>query len=131
MTASALPLHHLGLIAATGCLLASPAAALAGPAAAPDCLRSVATVSSGALPSDRLSARGLWPAGSKAIGSEPVLLSQANRPRRPGGVDTWLAQASTQEPASGGAAPEAGAAAESLPACTYDPPVPQIIRGLW
>lgn len=131
MTASTPPLHHLGLIAASGCLLAFPATALAGPAAAPDCLRSVATVSSGALPGGRLSTVGLWQEGSRAVGPEPVLLSQANRPSRPGGIDAWVSQSSTQEPASGGASPEAGTAAESLPACTYDPPVPQIIRGLW
>jgi hypothetical protein len=103
---------RLGIVTAAGLLASLPGVAQAGPAAmVPDCLRPSAAVSAAASPV-------LIPPG----GSAPQLLAQA-RPADGSsgnrGSSELVAQAT--EP-------------ESLPACTYDPPLPpapQKIRGLW
>lgn len=126
MTATSLSLQSLGMLAVSGCLWALPAASLAGPGAAPDCLKAVATPSSSAGSPAQATSVGHWQGGARAVVSQPVLLSQALTPRRAGGSETWISQTTNQEPAAGAAPAE-----ENLPACTYDPPLPQVIRGLW
>jgi hypothetical protein len=114
MTATNGSLRRLALLAAAGSLAAIPTPSLAGPAATPDCLTPPASLSADNRPGVQI----------PGVSRSPVLLAQAQPASAPARSGSLVAQA-TVDPA---------ATTESLPACTYDPPViptPQTIRGLW
>lgn len=114
--------NRLGILAATGMLGCLPGVAQAGPSATlADCLRppqALSTASSSVLIPPGSGAPQLLAQALPAAGTNPS--STPERSSRPRDNNPQLAQAVVGP--------------ESLPACTYDPPLPpapQIIRGLW
>lgn len=119
----ALP-SRLAILAAAGVLASLPGAAQASPATTvADCLRPSQDVTAAATPPVLLPPGAAAPQllAQALPGSRPASLNANNSTSNSRSTNPQLAQAIAQAP-------------ESLPACTYDPPLPeppQVIRGLW
>ena len=112
---------RLAILAVAGFLASLPGAAQAGPASTlTDCLRPSREVTATA------SSPVLVPPGAAA----PQLLAQALPGSEPARVNTGDSDGRSR-PTGPQLAQATNPAPESLPACTYDPPLPQVIRGLW
>jgi hypothetical protein len=118
-TGGTLP-RHLGLLSAAGLLCSLPAVAQASPnATVADCLRPPQAVATAAAPA-------LVPPGSRS----PQRLAQAQPTAGPARASA-IESSSTSRGSSALLAQAGAPVPESLPACTYDPPTPGVIRGLW